>query len=572
MDGDTYKLYEMGYHAGDVILEIGTYGGKSAVVEILGALKRPGTPQFYGIDVDIHSIARTYETLRRFQLEDLALLYKGSLDRFTSDFIIQPTMCFVDGDHRYEGVKKDLEILSSFLRPGIPVLCHDYLHPENDTGHYGVRRAAFEWETAGYAEFHGVFGCSALFVTTDKCSGKTGGMDPVAFDLRRKKLIASYGLEAGTLRYSVRKILGEIRHAGKRLRDSLFVKGTDKRPTQPANRNTKDEQVPVHYTNTSNCPAWLSTFPVVESYRAISQPAKFAHDETKYDEQYDNNPVDMSVGQGLVNLLRESNVHMSGTALEIGCGTGVLSLGLVKSGGWQNVIITDPSPVFLDITFNKMKRSGIDTSRAHLAVLKAEEIGKLPKNEFSLIALRSTVHHVSNVDNFILDAASSLKPGGALVFQEPCAEGYILMGSIAQFIPLAFKQAGVTLSNQHAKQIETFYDVMRFYARKDVDKSAAEDKHLFRVDELMKVCGTVGMTMDFYPNMTFEHFDKPSKERVNTHSFYSFFYDYLKYCMSFEQPLMDLIDKHFKSYCLQINDIAPLNNPYMHGVFVCSKN
>jgi hypothetical protein len=36
--GDSYKLYEMGYRAGDIILEIGTYGGRSAVVELEGAM------------------------------------------------------------------------------------------------------------------------------------------------------------------------------------------------------------------------------------------------------------------------------------------------------------------------------------------------------------------------------------------------------------------------------------------------------------------------------------------------------------------------------------------------------
>ena len=37
---------------------------------------------------------------------------------------IRPTMVFVDGDHRYEGIKKDLDTLSAFLEPGVPVLCH----------------------------------------------------------------------------------------------------------------------------------------------------------------------------------------------------------------------------------------------------------------------------------------------------------------------------------------------------------------------------------------------------------------------------------------------------------------
>ena len=38
---DTYKLYEMAYFAGDVILELGVYGGRSSVVQLKGALSNP---------------------------------------------------------------------------------------------------------------------------------------------------------------------------------------------------------------------------------------------------------------------------------------------------------------------------------------------------------------------------------------------------------------------------------------------------------------------------------------------------------------------------------------------------
>jgi hypothetical protein len=59
MEGDSYKLYEMGYFAGDVILEIGTFGDRSAVVELRGVLSnqnRAIKPQIFGIDVNINSI------------------------------------------------------------------------------------------------------------------------------------------------------------------------------------------------------------------------------------------------------------------------------------------------------------------------------------------------------------------------------------------------------------------------------------------------------------------------------------------------------------------------------------
>jgi hypothetical protein len=197
MPGDSYKLYEMAFRAGDVILEIGTYGGRSAVVELRGALAntdRTQRPQFFGLDIDVHGIWRTYNSLNQAGLTDYALLYHGGLDQFVQEFAIQPTMVFVDGDHRYEGVKRDLEILARYLAPGVPVLCHDYLNPENDTGELGVRRAVNEFVEAGYAELIGTFGCSAFLITTNQCQGKSGErMSDQEFAARRIRLYQTYG-------------------------------------------------------------------------------------------------------------------------------------------------------------------------------------------------------------------------------------------------------------------------------------------------------------------------------------------------------------------------------------------
>jgi hypothetical protein len=89
MFGDTYKLYEMGYFAGDTILEIGTYGGRSAVVEIKGALansRRNRPPQYFGIDCDMGAISRTYASLENEGLHGYALLFYGETFRFCRIF------------------------------------------------------------------------------------------------------------------------------------------------------------------------------------------------------------------------------------------------------------------------------------------------------------------------------------------------------------------------------------------------------------------------------------------------------------------------------------------------------
>lgn len=165
--GDSFKLYEMGYHAGDVILEIGPFGGKASTIALRGSLAnhaRTIRPVYYGVDIDPDSIARTRGTLATEKLGEYSHLFHGVLQDFVRRWDITPTMVFLDGDHTYQGVTADLKTLSAYLRPGTPVLVHDFLNAENETGVYGVNAAAQEWEKAGHGEFMGCFGCCALYL------------------------------------------------------------------------------------------------------------------------------------------------------------------------------------------------------------------------------------------------------------------------------------------------------------------------------------------------------------------------------------------------------------------------
>ncbi|RMG39555.1 MAG: class I SAM-dependent methyltransferase [Candidatus Dadabacteria bacterium] len=179
MEGDTYKLFEMGYFCGDVILEIGIYAGRSASVALHGALSNPGrkaAPQYFGVDIDPNAIKKTRETLTRQGLIEYAMILWGGIEMVTELIDITPTMVFVDGDHSYEGCKKDLYTLNELLSANTPVLCHDWKNKQNQTGEYGVLQACNEWEQDGYAHFAGVFGCSALYITSDKCNKVRGAL------------------------------------------------------------------------------------------------------------------------------------------------------------------------------------------------------------------------------------------------------------------------------------------------------------------------------------------------------------------------------------------------------------
>lgn len=174
---DSQKLYEMAFHNGAVILEIGVYGGRSAVVEIKGALaaRSKTPPQYYGVDVDPAFLGRTWPTIKKAGVDSYCLLYHGNVQQFLHSLPIVPTMVFLDGDHSYEGVRTDLETLRWTLAPGTLILCHDY------AGIEGVRRAVGEAIRTPHFEMMGLFAGSILVRTTAACTSTPCGLPPTEF-------------------------------------------------------------------------------------------------------------------------------------------------------------------------------------------------------------------------------------------------------------------------------------------------------------------------------------------------------------------------------------------------------
>jgi glycosyltransferase involved in cell wall biosynthesis len=189
---DSEKLYEMGFHNGSVILEIGVFGGRSAVVELRGALaaraKNPGLPppQFFGVDVDGGFVDRSFRTLTTAGLADQCLLFHGDFARFLREMPIVPTMVFVDGDHRYPGCWADLKLLAEHLASGTPVMCHDY------GGIPAVRRAVDEWIASGLYDAMGQFAGSMLLRARGVQGRRPRGLSPGVFSAARAALLDRY--------------------------------------------------------------------------------------------------------------------------------------------------------------------------------------------------------------------------------------------------------------------------------------------------------------------------------------------------------------------------------------------
>lgn len=297
------------------------------------------------------------------------------------------------------------------------------------------------------------------------------------------------------------------------------------------------------------------------NYLNISSHRKYQHDEQEYDKQYKISPHDYLAGKGLFNLAKSIDLDVNNPILELGCGTGRLSVGLLKAFDPAKLLITDASSIFLDIARTKFTENGLDLP--NLGILRFEDIGILPDDTFSLIVIRSALHHIDKYDEFLLAASQKLARGGAIVFQEPLYEGLFTLGLIAKCLQRSTNDKDVL------NDLQLLSDTMRFYCRTDVDKSAAEDKYAFRLSDILIAANRAELSIHFFPNHSFEDFaDTPAQFDYSV-----FAENYLKYCMGFCERTVS----HFKNSAGDILEyIAQISGtnraPESSGVFVLRRS
>lgn len=128
-----------------------------------------------------------------------------------------------------------------------------------------------------------------------------------------------------------------------------------------------------------------------------------------------------------IELARDLNFHteqlVAGPILEIGCGTGSLTLALIDSFPDRNIVVSDVSPQMLEQCHRRIIAHASEIPKnVELKVIDGENF--LEPDTYAAIISSFTLHWLSDLDSALTSLLRSLKPDGFFVFAVPSSQSF----------------------------------------------------------------------------------------------------------------------------------------------------
>lgn len=126
--------------------------------------------------------------------------------------------------------------------------------------------------------------------------------------------------------------------------------------------------------------------------------------------QWDDNPVFRERGLKIAEAIRAAvPLHVQMSALDYGCGTGLLSFPLRHELG--SILMADSSGGMLEVVNEKIAAQGVRNMTTMKIDLHSDPH---PQQRFDLIVTSMTLHHVPDTDHILRVFHDLLNPGGYL--------------------------------------------------------------------------------------------------------------------------------------------------------------
>lgn len=220
---------------------------------------------------------------------------------------------------------------------------------------------------------------------------------------------------------------------------------------------------------------------------------------TLEDKQYDlrggiNTSMIDKVGELWGTVFDSAGVDPDGKSiLEIGSGTGALTLGLLRKTNAREIFATDISEVFLRTT---LARAG---DEPRLTVVRCD-CNYMPVSDggFDVIVGRSILHHLLDYYEVLAQCARILGKGGKAIFFEPILEGKMIVAMFCSMVVELAKQRNDTDLTENDLNIITA--IVRnitkasWYPQDRESLAKIEDKFIFTLPGMQEAGLKAGFT------------------------------------------------------------------------------
>jgi ubiquinone/menaquinone biosynthesis C-methylase UbiE len=153
---------------------------------------------------------------------------------------------------------------------------------------------------------------------------------------------------------------------------------------------------------------------------------KFKNEFDEKAKAWDDNPERVARSRTIAEaIIKEIPIDPSFTAMEYGCGTGLLSFPLRNK--FSKITLVDNSKGMLDVLKEKIIRS----AATNMEVLNADFLDSSQKlsSTFSVIYSAMVLHHIDDISKILLTWRSILKTPGYLCIADLDSDGGMFHGS-----------------------------------------------------------------------------------------------------------------------------------------------
>lgn len=217
-------------------------------------------------------------------------------------------------------------------------------------------------------------------------------------------------------------------------------------------------------------------------------------DGAEYDEKHG---VDLKGSSHLADVyLQYAPEGNDLSILEVGCGSGFLTIGLDAKSRIRQLVAVDISKKFLTQTRDRLP----DYPNGRTTLLCGDVADPLlfDNGTFDAAFGNSLLHHIYDTEAFLIALKHAVRPGGSVVFSEPCQQGKSLVSFFCTaMLSAEAGNADTLFSDDEREKISALLEIHKREEAVRHDQSLKlqwEDKHCFDTLELKRLAQKLGFS------------------------------------------------------------------------------